>query len=142
MERDYSDIIDLPHHVSEKRPQMPIMDRAAQFSPFAALTGYEAQIGETARLTQKKVELDENRKLELDGLLRFISENLSSLGDVSITYFVPDERKDGGSYATAIGAVKRIDPVEGTVCFKSGEIVRIEEIFAINGAGLPEITMP
>lgn len=107
--RSYDDIIHLPHHVSKTHPQMSMLNRAAQFSPFAALTGYEGQIGEAARLTDERMELSENEKEQLDEKLRFLFDCLDDRPTVRITYFVPDRRKTGGSYITAAGIVKKID---------------------------------
>lgn len=89
----YDDIIHLPHHVSAKHPQMPALDRAAQFSPFAALTGYETAIAETARLVDRRIELDENRKEELDEKLQMAREQLALEPEIAVTYFVPDAKK-------------------------------------------------
>ena len=103
----YSDIIDLPHHVSAQRPRMSMLSRAAQFSPFAALTGYEDSIREAARLTDARIELDECTKAALDAKLRILQSDPQM--PVSITYFVPDARKAGGAYVTAEGSVRKID---------------------------------
>ena len=103
----YSDIIDLPHHVSTRRPRMSMLSRAAQFSPFAALTGYEDSIREVARLTDARIELDECAKAALDEKLRILQSDPQM--PVSITYFVPDARKEGGAYVTAEGSVRKID---------------------------------
>ena len=94
---NYEDIINLPHHVSSKRPQMPMLDRAAQFSPFAALTGYDDAIHETARLTNNKVDLSEEEKETLDRKQQILSEKLSNHPPLTITYFVPDAKKSGGA---------------------------------------------
>lgn len=96
----YDDIINLPHYTSSKRPRMAMIDRAAQFSPFAALTGYDAAVKETARLTEDRVELDEYQKSALNDRLQIVQERLSDTPVISITYFVPDERKSGGAYCT------------------------------------------
>lgn len=94
----YDDMLHLPHPTSQKHPRMPISDRAAQFSPFAALTGHEAAVKETARLTDQKIELDESKKAILDAKLQMIVEQIKSQPIVTITYFVPDEKKAGGAY--------------------------------------------
>lgn len=108
----YDDIIHLPHPTSARHPRMPMIDRAAQFSPFAALVGHGAAIEETARLTVRKIELTEDEKTLLDEKLRLLLET----GGVGVfTYYLPDERKDGGAYVTAEGAVKKNDPLEGEV---------------------------
>jgi len=125
----YADIIDLPHQKSGKRPHMPLEDRAAQFSPFAALTGYEDAVKETARLTDERIELDEYSKDVLNQKLNRIKNNISSR--VSITYFVPDERKTGGAYVTVSGVVKKIKEHERLVVMESGEEIPVFEIIEI-----------
>lgn len=123
----YDDIIHLPRHVSEKHPQMPLSDRAAQFSPFAALTGYEAAVDETARLTDEKIELSEDRIAAISGLLASLQP-----GDaVSAEYFVPDRRKSGGAYLTVTGTVKRIDGVQGALLLTDGTSISFEDIFTM-----------
>lgn len=104
----YDKIINLPHHVSSTHPHMSMIDRAAQFSPFAALTGYDAAVKETARLTEQKIELDEYEKAALDQRILLLQEHLKELPEVTITHFVPDERKDGGKYFSITEAVKKI----------------------------------
>lgn len=113
----YDDMLALPHHQSSTRPHMSISNRAAQFSPFAALNGYEDEIRETARLTDEKMELSDNEKEWLDEKLRVIAEHLGQHPSVSITYFIPDARKAGGSYVTDTGTIKRIDPIGQKVIF-------------------------
>ena len=105
---DYDDIITLPHHVSSRHPHMTMSNRAAQFSPFAALTGYGDTIRETARLTDQKPELSESERAELDYRLQAILA-LSGTSVLSITYFVPDQKKDGGALRTVRGQIRRID---------------------------------
>lgn len=124
----YDDIIHLPHPTSARHPRMPMIDRAAQFSPFAALVGHGAAIEETARLTVRKIELTEDEKTLLDEKLRLL---LETGGEGVFTYYLPDERKDGGAYITAEGAVKRIDPLEGRVVLKNGTAIHIEDILEI-----------
>lgn len=127
----YDDIIDLPHPTSTKHPRMPASDRAAQFSPFAALTGHEAAIRETARLTDRRVELDEDEKAELDVRLRVLADHLPERPEVRITYFQADRRKEGGSYETAVGAVKKLDEVERAVVMTDGRRIPIDDIYEI-----------
>lgn len=128
----YDDIIRLPHHVSTVHPQMSVYDRAAQFSPFAALTGHEAAIRETARLTEQEMELEEDKKEELDERLQelviYMREHPSEHPAVSVTYFKPDEKKTGGEYVTASGRLKRIDRYEKEILFTDGRRVEIEKI--------------
>lgn len=132
-EHKYDDIIDLPHHVSTRHPQMSPMDRAAQFSPFAALTGHDAAIKEMARLTEERGELDESRKEELNERLWLIRERLSERPEITFTYFKPDEKKSGGAYLTVTGKVKRIDEYEHQIHLEDGIILLIENIFSIEG---------
>jgi len=127
----YDDIIHLSHHVSKSRPQMPIADRAAQFSPFAALTGHEAAIQETARVTDKKIELDEHKKNLLNEKLLLITENLQRMQKVQITYFLPDERKKGGAYIQVEDCVKKIDDYQRMVIMEDGLKIRIDDIYDI-----------
>jgi hypothetical protein len=129
----YDDIINLPHHVSLSRPHMSTHDRAAQFSPFAALTGYEGAIKETARLTYQRMELDETERTMLDEKLRILLEQLSNQPVIEITYFQPDEKKNGGAYMSAMGIVKKIDGYERTVVMKDDTRIAIEEIIGIEG---------
>ncbi|HBR07880.1 MAG TPA: hypothetical protein DD735_03155 [Clostridiales bacterium] len=129
----YDDIIHLPHHVSATRPHMTAGDRAAQFSPFAALTGYDAAIKETARLTDKKLELDESMKDVLSRRLQIIADWMKKRPEISITYFQPDMKKSGGAYVTAIGTVKKIDEYERIVIMTDGTAIPIDEIISIDG---------
>ena len=130
----YDDIIHLPHHVSPTRPRMSVADRAAQFSPFAALTGYDAAVKETARLTDEQIELDENSKTILNEKLQMILERLGEQIEVQITYFRPDSRKSGGAYVTATGVVKKIDTYERSVMMADGTKILIDRIYEIDGA--------
>lgn len=131
--RSYDDIIELPHHVSAVHPQMPLADRAAQFSPFAALTGHEEAIRETARQTEEFVELEEDRKEEINEKLQWIRENQAKRPEIEVTCFQPDTRKSGGSYVTVCGRVKRIDEIEQQILLTDGTRIAIERIFAIQG---------
>lgn len=130
---NYDDIIDLPHHVSETHPPMFRADRAAQFSPFAALTGYDAAVRETARVTERRIELDEGVKAELNARLNCILEHLSEHPQVSITYFVPDEKKSGGAYRTVTGAVRKLDSFAKTLTLVDGTVVPLEEMVHVEG---------
>ena len=129
----YDDIINLPHHVSKRHPQMSLQNRAAQFSPFAALTGHEAAIQETARLTDSFIELSEDRKERLDEQLQMIMENLEQKPECEITYFQPDEKKSGGSYVTVCGRIKKVDRFEQKIMFTDGTALPINHLFAIRG---------
>ena len=128
---DYDDIINLPHHVSTRHPQMSMYDRAAQFSPFAALTGHDAAIKETERLTEDWVELDEDSKELLDEKLQVIREHLDEKPEVTFTYFEPDERKQGGAYRTITGKVKKIDEYEHRILLDDGTVLIMEHLFSI-----------
>lgn len=127
----YEDIIQLPHHVSETHPRMSISDRAAQFSPFAALTGYGAAIRETGRLTEKRIELDENSKEILDEKLLLVAGRIKDQPDIAITYFVPDGKKDGGAYVTVRGKAKKIDEYNRAVILTDGMRIPVADIIEI-----------
>lgn len=122
MSGKYQDIIDLPHHVSKTRPPMPMSDRAAQFSPFAALTGYDEAIGETARLTDRQRELDENELETLNRQLQSVLDQPEASREVSVTYFRPDGKKAGGSYVTVTGRLKKIDMDAGLLLLEHSTI--------------------
>lgn len=128
---NYEDIIDLPHHVSPNRNRMSMIDRAAQFSPFAALTGHDAAVKETARLTKEKIELDENAKTVLNEKLQMIAENLNAQSEITIIYFKPDERKSGGEYVEFRGAAKKIDEYERVIRMMDGTKISVDEIYEI-----------
>lgn len=127
---DYDDIISLPRPVS-RRHHMPMGDRAAQFSPFQALSGHGDAIKETARLTDRKIELTEDEKTVLDEKLRLL---LETGGEALFTWFLPDEKKDGGAYITTMGTVKKIDTIEGCTVFADGTKIPIEDILEIEFA--------
>lgn len=129
----YDDMIGLPHPVSAKHPQMPVSDRAAQFSPFAALTGYEAVIREAARLTDTAVELDEDSKEALDEKLRLVQEQIREHPVLTVVYFEPDAKKAGGAYITVTGAIKRIDPVKRHLVMMDGTVIRMEDVVELDG---------
>ena len=127
----YEDIINLPHNVSPKRPQMSIQDRAAQFSPFAALTGYEDAIKETGRLTDVKIELsDEDREL-LDQKQQYLQEHIGDRPEITITYFVPDEKKSGGAYISISGRMKRVDEYARQFVLTDGKKIPLDDIIDI-----------
>ena len=133
MSTPYDDIINHPHHVSRNHPPMPMYDRAAQFSPFAALVGHEDAIGETARLTEQRIEPDEQAAAELNRRLSLLKSRLAELPEVTIGYFVPDCRKRGGAYATVSGKVVKISPSERTITLSGGETIAIADVTAVNG---------
>ena len=129
----YADIMDLPHHVSGAHPQMSNYDRAAQFSPFAALTGHEDAIREAQRLTTHKAELSENTAEELDRKLQMLKDALAVHPMISVTYFRQDERKDGGSYLTERGRLSRMLPSEKALQLETGVRIPFADILEING---------
>lgn len=129
---NYEDIIHLPHHVSEKRPRMSMEDRAAQFAPFAALTGYDAAIQETARITEKRTELDESEKMIIDWKLREAIEHPSR--NVKIKYFQADKKKCGGAYIWSSGYIKKYDPVSHVLELDDGTVAAVELIVEVQTA--------
>ena len=129
----YDEIISLPHHVSKIRPQMPMSDRAAQFSPFAALTGYDSAIKETGRLTAEKIELDEESLNVLNMRYQMLMDALAEGPEVRITYFKPDERKAGGAYVTITGAVRKIDDFEQMIIMQDETRVPMSDVLSLEG---------
>lgn len=132
-ENSFDDIINLKHYSSSARPRMSRRNRAAQFAPFAALAGYDASVTEAARLTDKKHELTDDEKIILSEKLHILSENEHERPEIEIRYFLPDSRKDGGSYKIFTGAVRRIDTGEMKIVFTDGTVVGIGEIQNIEG---------
>ena len=129
----YDDIINLPNPTPTCRPRMSALDRAAQFAPFAALTGYEAVVAEAARLTDDRLELSEDMKIILNDKMQMIVDNLDKEPFVTIRYFVPDKRKAGGAYVETSGIVKEIDEYERCIVMTDGIKIPIEQIRAIDG---------
>lgn len=129
----YADIIDLPHHQSEKRQKMSNYDRAAQFSPFAALTGHADSIKETARLTDEYSEPSEEMKTIMNEKILLLMEQLENQPEITITFFKPDEKKQGGAYITITGVVKKIKTYERQIQMTTGDLIPIDMIFDING---------
>lgn len=129
----YEDIINLPHHVSKTRAQMPAIDRAAQFAPFAALAGYDDAVKETARLTDQRLELDEGAKEILNDKLRIAVEKADQEPEIKVTYFLPDKKKSGGAYITIKAVIKRIDEYERLVVFTDKSTIPIDDIYEIEG---------
>lgn len=124
----YDDIINLPHHESKTHPRMSLQDRAAQFAPFAALTGHEAAIRETGRLTESEARLDEDALEVLNEKLQMIREHMGSGQEISFTCFVPDEKKDGGAYVTYTGSVKKLDLYTRTILLEDGTLIPLKHI--------------
>ena len=133
MNGKYDEIMGLPHHVSKTRPQMPMSDRASQFAPFAALTGYDAAIKVTGRLTDERIELDVEALSALDMKYQLLMEALDEAPEVTITYFQPDERKAGGKYVSAVGAVKKIDDFERRITMRDGTRIPTDDVLSIDG---------
>ena len=133
MKGQYDDIINLPHHVSARHPKMPMSERAAQFSPFMALTGYEDVIRETARLTWQKPELSENVREELEWKMRILAEHIAEHPEITVSYFLPDERKEGGSMVRETGRLKKIDETERIIRLENGCEIRVDDILEIEG---------
>ena len=137
----YADILHLPHHQAADRKHMSMYDRAAQFSPFAALTGFDGVIAETGRLTDRKIELSESDKVLLDQKLTLIDEVIRAgqHPEITVLYFIPDARKTGGSYQEHTGSVRQIDPIERTIVFladngrSAGMIIAIDDVKEIHG---------
>lgn len=129
----YNEIMSLPHHVSKTHPQMPMSDRAAQFSPFAALTGYDSAIRETGRLTDERIELDEEALMALNMRYRLLMDSLKESPEVRITYFKPDERKSGGAYLTVSGIVKKVDDYERMITMRDGVVIPLDDVLMIEG---------
>ena len=133
MTHDYDDIINLPHYEPKHHPRMPMWSRAAQFAPFAALTGYDAAIQESGRLTDDWIDLGESGNEELNRKMELLLSKLSEQPHVTIEYFVPDEHKDGGSYQSYTGNIKRIDEYEQTMVMTDGKKIQLNMIRNIIG---------
>lgn len=133
MNGKYDAILELPHHVSKTHRQMSRQDRAAQFASFAALSGYDSAIQETARITDDRIELGEELLLELNTRLQMLSERIQEAPIVSITYFTPDKQKSGGAYLTASGLVRRINDFDRTILLDDGTRIKIDDIVSIQG---------
>lgn len=129
----YDDILNLPHHVSPKRAHMSMVDRGAQFSPFAALTGYDAVIQETARLTESPVELDEDALAALDAKLRLLRDAADSHPEVTFSCFQPDGRKEGGACVRVTGQVKKIDSYARAIVLMDNQVIPMERILDMEG---------
>ena len=127
----YEDIINLPPHISKKHPQPTMMDRAARFAPFAAITGYEEMVLEEARITEERIDLDEGTLSILNEKLNMIQEFIDEEPEVTITYFEPDKKKSGGAYVSVTGIVKRIDEYEHLVIMTDGRMIRVEDIYGL-----------
>ncbi len=138
MNGPYDDIINCPHPVSANHPQMPVADRAAQFAPFAAVTGYGEMIREIERSTQRRIRLDENSLEVLERKLRLLSERIGECPQVEVTYFVPDEKKDGGVYKTVTGRLQRLDLRQRTLWLTDGTHVCLDDILELESEMFPD----
>ena len=127
----YGDMLYMPHHRSATHPPMSAHDRAAQFSPFAALTGHSAAIEETGRLTEEKNDLDETRAEELDARMQQLCARIDEMPEALVTYFVPDARKRGGQYHTLLLCVRRIDYDRRLLCPVQGDPIAFENLLQI-----------
>ncbi len=132
-DHSYDDIINMPHHVSSVHMQMPRRDRAAQFASFAALTGYDDEIKETARLTDSKPELDDDAKSDLNSKHKLIREHIGLRPALTVTFFIPDEKKSGGSLFTMSASIKSINEYDRTLIFENGVSVHMDDIVSIDG---------
>ena len=132
--RRYDDLLRLPRPASRRHPPMPMESRAAQFLPFAALAGYDSAILETARMTDHRIELDEDEKLMLSHKLQLLLDNIQSRPAVRITYFVADARKEGGMYRVVTGRVKKVDRFNRQIVLLDGTVIAVDDVYALGGA--------
>lgn len=131
IDRNYDDMINMPCPTSPRHPRMPRADRAAQFAPFAALTGYDAAIDETGRLTDTKIDISEDMREKLDLKQNFLADIIDEQPEISVTYFIPDKKKSGGAYVTANGRLKQIDEYEQLIILTNGKKIPIQEVYSI-----------
>ena len=131
IDRNYDDMINMPCATSPRHPRMPRADRAAQFAPFAALTGYDAAIDETGRLTDTKIDISEDMREKLDLKQNFLADIIDEQPEISVTYFIPDKKKSGGAYVTANGRLKQIDEYEQLIILTDGKKIPIQEVYSI-----------
>lgn len=130
--KKYEDIINLPHHISSKHPQMSLEERSAQFAPFAALTGYEDCVEETARLTDERIDISEDIKEILNEKIRKIIKIIDKNPKIKLTYFIPDNKKNGGKYMTIEGKIKKIDEINQELILINGKKIKINDVIDIN----------
>ena len=131
MSGKYDDIINLPYPTSAKHPRMPISDRATIFSPFAALTGHGDAIRETARLIDQRIELDEDTRAELDLKQQILADKIDERPEVSVVWFRPDEKKDGGQYVTTTGQLKKVDDIERVLRLTDGTTIPLDDVLEL-----------
>ena len=130
----YEDIVDLPPHISKNHPQPTMLERAARFAPFAAITGYEEMVLEEARVTDERIELDEGTKEILNAKLQMVLDFIESEPEITVTHFVADKKKSGGAYVKHTGVIKKIDEYERVVVFTDKTSISIDNIYEINSA--------
>ena len=135
----YDDIIHLPHHVSKTRKPMPMINRAAQFAPFAALTGHDEAIAETARQTAPKRILSSDEQKRLSKSLAYVIDHIGERPNLTFTYFIPDTLKDGGRYATITGVIRKYDALEKAVVLETDEILLTDNILSISGGMIEKL---
>lgn len=128
----YVDIINMPHHISKTHPRMTLENRSAQFAPFAALTGYEDQVKETGRITDRKIDITDEIRNDLNIKLQIMQDKINMKPQITITYFIPDSKKEGGSYKTITSNVLKIDKYEQKIILKDKTEIAIAEIIDIN----------
>ena len=138
MSGPYDDMLHLPHPTSARHRRMPISERATIFSPFAALTGHAGAIAETARLTDQKMELDEDAKAELDRRQAVLLEHIAEQPEITVTWFQPDERKDGGAYRTTSGRLKRVDEVRRMLVLTDGTKILLDDVVGVESDCIPK----
>ena len=128
----YEDIVNLPPHISKKHPQPSMMDRAARFAPFAAITGYEEMVLEEARVTEEQIHLDEDAVALICEKINMIQEFIDEEPEVKITYFEPDKKKTGGTYITITGTPKRVDEYEQLLIMNDGKKIKLDSIYRLD----------
>ncbi len=129
----YDNIIEMEYPFSKKHIPMSICDRAAQFAPFSALVGLDDELSETARLTDCKFEITEDKAAELNEKMRILTENAAERPEISVEYFIPDENKSGGAYVTETGCFRRVDESNNTIVFTDGRVIAISDIYFMDG---------
>ncbi len=137
MSGKYDDMLELPHPEFPNHPRMPVASRAAIFSPFAALTGHADAIAETARQTQQQIELDEDSRLLLDQKQKWLEEIITERPEVAVTWFQPDARKEGGSYAVTSGRLKKLDPINRVMVLEGGPVIPLDDVLDMDSDRFP-----
>ena len=129
----YDDMINLPHYEFKNHKRMSIESRSAQFAPFSALTGYEDEVKETARFTDRRIEIDEGLKEIINNKLQYALENKDLNPDITFTYFIPDGKKNGGKYIDKTGQIKKIDDIAGYIILKDKEKIKLDDVINVTG---------